>query len=233
MSMTLCEGMSDGIDHHTGTLVVVIGIVAYPVATEEIGLVLDGTGTCEQLPSILARLRPIGNDDDGIVLHTCGITAPTGETQVITGEQQESETTIADDGMLLSRRIVTVLMTIGEEVVFVVTTDGARRAVDEIVTITVAAVLQAYGQAAADGTMTGSGLRLHPSQCGIAGFVRGYPLRLCGKSRAPHLGQHVEVTLLALGKQLPGSANVLIGVGPADVRLQEGNYQYSSNLVEV
>ena len=52
--MTLCEGMSDGIDHHTGTLVVVIGIIAYPVATNEIGLILDGTGTRENLPGILS-----------------------------------------------------------------------------------------------------------------------------------------------------------------------------------
>ena len=86
MSMTLAKGMSDSINHHTGTCIMVIVVIAHPVATDKIGLVLDGTGARQQLPRILARLRPIGHDDDCIILQTRSITAPAREPQVVAGE---------------------------------------------------------------------------------------------------------------------------------------------------
>ena len=160
--MTLCEGMSDGIDHHTGTLVVVIGIVAYPVATDEIGLVLDGTGTCEQLPSILARLRPIGHDDDGVVLQTSGIATPARETQVVAGKQQETEPCIRHDAMVTASGLILVLMSVGEKVVLVIVIGVARASVAEIMAIAIGAILQMDGQAATNGACRGFGHLLHP-----------------------------------------------------------------------
>ena len=137
MSMTLCEGMSDGIDHHTGSSIVVIGIIAYPVATNEIGLILDGTSTSEQLPRILARLRPIGHDDDGVVLQTSGIATPARETQVVAGKQQETEPCIRHDAMVTTSGIILVLMSIGEKVVLVIVIGVARASVAEIMAIAI------------------------------------------------------------------------------------------------
>ena len=45
MLLTLPEGASYGIDDHTGTGIVAIGIVAHPVDTNQVALVLDGSST--------------------------------------------------------------------------------------------------------------------------------------------------------------------------------------------
>ena len=135
--------------------------------------------------------------------------------------------------MLLAGGIIVMLMTIGEQVALVVIGHAARDAVDEIVAVAIGTVGKADGQAAADGTMARCCLRLHPFQGGVVRFLGSYAHRFCGKPRTPHLGQHVKLALLTLGKQLPGLANVLVGLCPADVRLQKGYFQYSSSWVDV
>ena len=129
------ERLADGTDD--GTLATIMGIlvVAYSVAAYEISLILHSSGSCENLPGVLTTLRPVGYGDDGIVLEGVRITAPDGETQVVTGQQQDTETAVFHDGMDIARLIVTVFMAISEEVVFIIIYFALRTAIDEIMTI--------------------------------------------------------------------------------------------------
>ena len=129
------ERLADGTDD--GTLATVMGIlvVAHTVAADEISLILHRTGTGENLPGVLTTLRPVGYGDDGIVLEGVRITAPDGETQVVTGQKQDAETAVFHDGMGRARLIITVFMAVSEEVVFIIIGLVARTTVDEIMTI--------------------------------------------------------------------------------------------------
>ena len=129
------ERLADGTDD--GTLATVMGIlvVAHTVAADEISLILHRTGTGKDLPGVLTTLRPVGYGDDGIVLEGVRITAPDGETQVVTGQKQDAETAVFYDGMGRARLIVTVFMAVSEEVVFIIIGFIARTTVDEIMTI--------------------------------------------------------------------------------------------------
>ena len=82
------EGLADGTQDAAAASVMAVVVVAYAIAGNEIGLVLDGSGTGQDLESILAALGPVGNTDDGIELEIVGITAPHGESQVVAGDQQ-------------------------------------------------------------------------------------------------------------------------------------------------
>ena len=219
MSMTLCEGMSDGIDHHTGTGIVVIGIVAYPVATDEIGLILDGTGTREQLPRILARLRPIGHNDDGIVLQTSSIATPARETQVVAGKQQETETFISHDAMVTTSGIILVLMSIGEKVVLVIVIGMARASVAEIMAIAIGSILHVDSQTATNGTFRGFGRLLHPLQGDVLPYFMGQSVWLGGKAGAPHLRQNIEVAAWVFTHQVLSLLDIPFGFAPVDVGL--------------
>ena len=219
MSMTLCEGMSDGIDHHTGTGIVVIGIIAYPVATNEIGLILDGTGTSEQLPRILARLRPIGHNDDGIVLQTSSIATPARETQVVAGKQQETETFISHDAMVTTSGIILVLMSIGEKVVLVIVIGVARASVAEIMAIAIGSILHVDSQTATNGTFRGFGRLLHPLQGDVLPYFMGQSVWLGGKAGAPHLRQNIEVAAWVFTHQVLSLLDIPFGFAPVDVGL--------------
>ena len=129
------ERLADGTDD--GTLATVMGIlvVAYTVAADEISLILHRTGSCENLPGVLTTLRPVRHGNDGIVGQGVRITAPDGETQVVTGQKQDAETTVFYDGMGRARLIITVFMAVSEEVVFIIIGLVARTTVDEIMTI--------------------------------------------------------------------------------------------------
>lgn len=112
-------------------------IVAYAIAGNEIGLILDSSGTGQYLESVLAAFGPVGYTDDGIELEAVGITAPHGETQVVAGNQQQTETHILYNGVALASRIIAVLTTIGKQVVLVVEPFAARPAVDEIMAVVI------------------------------------------------------------------------------------------------
>ena len=219
MSMTLCEGMSDGIDHHTGTGIVVIGIIAYPVATNEIGLILDGTSSCEQLPCVLARLRPIGHDDDGVVLQTSGIATPARETQVVAGKQQQTETFISHDAMVTASGIILVLMSVGEKVVLVIVIGLARTSVAEIMAIAISSILQVDSQTATNGIFRGFGRLLHPLQGDVLPYFVSQSLRLGGKAGAPHLRQDIEVATWVFTHQVLSLLDIPFGFTPVDVGL--------------
>ena len=217
--MTLCEGMSDGIDHHTGTGIVVIGIIAYPVATNEIGLVLDSTGSREQLPCVLARLRPIGHDDDGIIFQAGSIATPARETQVVAGKQQQTETCIRDDAMVTASGIILVLMSVGEKVVLVIVIGLARTSVAEIMAIAISSILQVDSQTATNGTFRGFGRLLHPLQGDILPYFVSQAFRVGGKACAPHLRQDIEVAAWVFTHQALSLLDIPFGVAPVDVGL--------------
>ena len=61
------------------------------------------------------------------------------------------------------------------------------------VTVAEGAVSQSYRQTATNGALPFLGLLFHPLQCSAALLVGGNALGLRGKSRAPHLGQHIQV----------------------------------------
>ena len=110
-------------------------VIAHTVASDEISLILHRTGSCENLPGILTTLRPVSYGNDGIVGQGVRITAPDGETQVIAGQQQDAETAVFHDGMGRAGLIVTVFVTVCEEMVFIIICLAAGTAVDEIMTV--------------------------------------------------------------------------------------------------
>ena len=217
--MTLAKGMSDSINHHTGTCIMVIVVIAHPVATDKIGLVLDGTGTSEQLPRILARLRPIGHNDDGIVLQTSSIATPARETQVVAGKQQETEPCIRHDAMLTTSGIILVLMSVGEKVVLVIVIGMARASVAEIMAIAISSILQVDSQTATNGTFRGFGHLLHPLQGDILPYFVSQSVWLGGKASAPHLRQDIEVAAWVFTHQVLSLLDIPFGITPVDIGL--------------
>ena len=73
MPPTLAKGTAYRVYDDAGTGIMTVRVVTHTVDTHQIALVFDGTSTCQQLPSRLTRLRPVGNKDYRIVFTTCGI----------------------------------------------------------------------------------------------------------------------------------------------------------------
>ena len=233
MAATLDKGKANGVDDDRSACIVGVMIVAHSIDANQITLVLYGPCPRQQLPGRLARLGPVGYTDDGIILSPVSIAAPAGKAQVVAGQQQQSETAVRHDAMLLPGGIIAVLVAIAEEVVLVVEVEIPAASVGKIMAIAESAVGQPHRQTAADGTLPLAGRLLHPAQGSIVVSVTGYTLRLSGKTRAPHFGQHIKVAALTTVHQPPGFKYILVGPGPADIGLQECYFQYSSNLVVV
>ena len=73
------KGAAIGIYDAGAAKVMIVMVVTNTIDPNEVTLVLDSAGTGKQLPGRLSRCRPIGNDDNGIVLTSCGVSAPNGE----------------------------------------------------------------------------------------------------------------------------------------------------------
>ena len=157
------EGLADGTQDAAAASVMAVVVVAYAIAGNEIGLVLDGSGTGQDLESVLAALGPVGNTDDGIELEIVGITAPHGETQVVAGDQQQAEAHILHNGVALACRIVAVFVAIGKQMVLIIIFYFVVSAINKIVPVPEGA-LGFDGQAATDGTLTVTGGTAHPLQ---------------------------------------------------------------------
>jgi hypothetical protein len=185
--------MTGDTNGYATTYIMAFRIISHTVDTHKIALVLDGTGLSEHLPGLLTGVGPVGHQDDGVILPPRSITAPTGEAEVIASEQQKAETSIFHDGMVISRCIALVLMTIGEEVMLVVNNLMTGAAVDEIVAIDIMSVSETNGQAATHGTMMALCGSHHPLKGCVVAFWMSDALWLRGKTGAPHLGQHIEV----------------------------------------
>lgn len=162
------QGFSDRTDDGAAATIMRIRIVAHTVAGNEKSLILDGTGSRQDLPRILAAFRPVGHADDRIVLQAVGITAPDGESHIVAREQQHPEAFILHDGVPCSRLIITVLMTITEQVAFIIMLFDPISAVDEIMAVAVVMsfririIIHVDGQAARDGATTFPGRATHP-----------------------------------------------------------------------
>ena len=207
-------------------------VLAHPIASHQIALILQRSGTGQQLPSRLTGFRPIGHQYDDIVVQGVGITTPTRKAQVVAGEQQHTPSGILDNGVFLTRCVEFVLVTIGEQMVFVIVDHAAVSSVDKIMAVTERTVLQFYCQTARNGTMVMRCCFLHPQQCRISGFVGSNAMRLRGKTRAPHLGQHIQIAALCFREQSASLTDILFRLCPADIGLQKCNFQYSSNLTD-
>ena len=125
--------------------------------------------------------------------------------------------------MVLASGIVTVFASIREEVMLVVEILCARTAVDEIMAITVG-VPNGDGETATDGALALMGHTTHPLQRDGSGLRLGNALWLGGKTRAPHLGQYVEVRDWCGGHQCLCPSDILKGTTPLDVCLQNCNF---------
>lgn len=179
------EGLADGAQDATATSVVAVVIVADAIAGDEIGLIFDGPGAGEDLEGVLAALGPVGHTDDGVELEGIGIAAPQGETQVVAGDEEQTETHIVGHGVLAAGGVEAVFAAVGEEVVLVVI--GLLRAttVNEIVAITETAV-DGYRKAAAEGALPIPCCLAHPMEGYGRGFILGDAVRIGGKSGGPH-----------------------------------------------
>ena len=101
-----CDGAPDGVDDGTASLVDdVVGINAHAVHSHQVALILYGAGTDECVPGQLARGGPVGNEDDGVVLSCPSVARPYGETQVVAGEQQETDAAPFYDDRLLVKPV--------------------------------------------------------------------------------------------------------------------------------
>ena len=124
MATALGNRLSVCINDDTGPGIVGIVIVTDAVDANHIALIFDGTGSGQQVPRRLTGFRPVGDDDNSVVLTTSSIAAPTRKAQVITGQQEQAEPGIADNSMFLTWSIIAVFVTIGKEVVFVIIGNG-------------------------------------------------------------------------------------------------------------
>ena len=166
-------------------------VLAHPITSHQIALIFQGSGTGQQLPCRLTGFRPISHQYDNIVIQGIGLTAPTRKAQVVARQEQHAESGILDKGMLVAWRIELVFVAKGEQMVLVIVGYAVVPSVDKIMAVAERPILQFHCQTARDGTMMLSGGVLHPQECRIGGFVGGDAMRLRGKSRAPHFGQHI------------------------------------------
>ena len=175
-----------------------ISIIADTITANQVSLVLDGSGTCENLPGILTTLWPVGYDNDGIVLQLVCITTPNRETQIVTRQEQNPEPHVFYHGMLLAWLIETILTTITKQMVFIIIGNVTRPAINKIVPVFVNSVRSLDGQTSADGALKLTSRRLHPLQRDAGRFVLSDMSRLCGKSSAPHLRKHIQIAVRLL-----------------------------------
>ena len=110
-------------------------------------------------------------------------------------------------------------MTIGKEVMLVIPTDAVCAAIDEVVAVAATAVSQTHSQTTSNGTAALAGLTLHPQQGGIAILVGGNTFSISGKTRAPHLRQHIEVAAGSGREQAGYLVDVFLWLCPANVGL--------------
>ena len=213
------NNMTCNINDHTAANVVAFVVVAYTIDTHQIALVLDGSRLGEHLPGFLTGVGPVGNNDDGVVFASGGITAPTRKAQVVAGQYEQAPTFVLDDEVTVAWRKILVFVTIRKEVVLVVVVGLPRPAVDEIVTIAECAVSKVDSHTAADGTMIALGSILHPLQRSVGMLLVSDMVRLGGKSRAPHLGQHIEVAAWVFSHHALCLEDVLLGLSPLNIGL--------------
>ena len=230
--MALGQRLAISINDDGAPCIMAMLILAYPIATHQIALILQRTGTSQQLPRRLTGFRPVSHQHDDIVVQGIGITAPTRKAQVVARQQQDAESSIIDNGMILPWGIELVLVTIGEQVVFVIVGHAVVPAVNEIVAIAECAVRQFHSQTARDGTMVLAGGVFHPQQCWVRGLIGSDAMRLGGKTRAPHFRQDIQITSLCVSEQSAGLVDIYLRLSPADIGLKECNFQYSSSFTD-
>ena len=102
MGTTLANGASDGVNDCRTTLIMAELVIAHSVDCHQIALVFNGSGPRQQMPGCLSCLWPVGNNQNGIILHPFPIAVPARETQIIAGEQQESHSTVRYDGVAIA-----------------------------------------------------------------------------------------------------------------------------------
>ena len=118
--MTLSQCFTISVDYNGTARIVAMLVFSYPITGHQIALILQCTGSSQQLPSRLAAFRPVGHQHDNIVVQGTRITAPTREAQVVAGQQQYAESGVFDDGMILTRRVELVFVSESEKMMFIV-----------------------------------------------------------------------------------------------------------------
>ena len=216
---TAGNDVTRNVDNDAAANVVAFVVVAYTIDTHQIALVLDGSRLGEHLPGFLTGVGPVGNNDDGVVFASGGITAPTRKAQVVAGQYEQAPTFVLDDEVTVAWRKILVFVTIRKEVALVVVVGLPRPAVDEIVTIAECAVGKVDSHTAAEGTMIATGSILHPLQRSVGMLLVSDMVRLGGKSRAPHLGQHIEVAAWFFSHHALCLEDVLLGLSPLNIGL--------------
>ena len=230
--MALGQRLAISINDDGTPCIMAMLILAHPIATHQIALILQCTGTSQHLPGRLTGFRPVSHQHNDIVVQGVSIPAPTRKAQVVARQQQDAESCIIDNGMILSWGIELVLVAIGEQMVLVIVGYAVVPAVNEIVAIAEGTVRQLYSQTARDGTMVLAGSVFHPQQCRVRGLIGSNTMRLRSKPRAPHFRQDIQITRLCVSKQSAGLADIYLRLGPANIGLKECDFQYSSSFTD-
>ena len=68
LCLTVHQRLALGAAHDTFAQVMAVLVVAHAVGSHQVALVLDGTCPCQYPPGLLTFFRPVGGDDDGIIL---------------------------------------------------------------------------------------------------------------------------------------------------------------------
>ena len=230
--VALGQRLTIGIDHHRTPCIMAMLVFAHPIACHQIALILQRSGTSQQLPSRLTGFRPVSHQYHNIVVQGVSITAPTRKAQVVTRQQQHAESCIVDNGMILPWGIELVFVSESEKMMFIVKRYAIIPSIHKIVTITECAVRQLYSQTARDGTMVLAGGFFHPQQCRVRGLVGSDAMRLGGKTRAPHLWQDIQIASFCFSEQSAGLVDIFLGLSPANIGLKKRNFQYSSSFTD-
>ena len=136
--------------------------MANAVHPTDIGLVLNGPGTQQQVPRRTTRDGPRSHVERYVVgFGTIGcIAGKDGEAQVVAYLQQEAHPSPLHNHSLFAGRIVQLFATVGEEVVLVVVGHFAR-GLDKVEAVVVA-TLRFGGYATGQGGIEPTGHLLHP-----------------------------------------------------------------------
>ena len=115
-------GKAEGIDDGRAAAILTIRVFADAVHAQYITLILDGSGCKQHLPGMHSHRRPRGYADEDIVV--VAVPEPKRETQVVANAQMKAQASPLDRYILISRRVMLRLATIGEEVMLVVILDN-------------------------------------------------------------------------------------------------------------
>ena len=121
---------SEWVEYFRQVVIITESVGSRAVCTDHNSLVLNGSGDKEMSPGISSRYGPVGRDEEHVV-SMVGVSAPNGESKVVTNNHRDFPAFIIDSGHVLATGGEDArFLADAEEVALIVVFFGSVEAVD-------------------------------------------------------------------------------------------------------